>query len=318
MSSSFDHILLIGFGGPESPEQIMPFLEQVTAGRNIPKNRLLSVAEHYKVIGGKSPYNAWAARLAEQIRESPEIKLPVFLGYRNTPPFLNEQVLAIHQQGLKKGVGVFLAPFRSSASCKRYKQNIHEALHRHGIVNLEYGYLEPWYRDQDYIALVAALAREKYESIPHDLRKQTEIIFSCHSIPSHWDSDCHACIYSAEYETAVKLTGEQAVFEEWKHAYQSRSGDPSQPWLAPDLLDVLKESAEREKKAVMVIPMGFLSDNAEVLYDLDIEAKAAAEKLGLKFFRAQTPGNHPDLARMFVKLIGRRLEGQSSFAECSV
>lgn len=315
---SFDHILLIGFGGPETPEDVLPFLKRVTAGRRIPEQRLIAVAHHYEMIGGVSPYNVWAKTLARQIRELSKNKLPLFLGHRNTAPFLQEQVLEIHKQGLNKGLGVILAPFRSTASCRRYKENIHEALHEHGITELQYVYLDPWYRDSEWIALLASLARQSFESIPLSLRDQTEILFSCHSIPSAADAACASCIYSAEYETASKLTAEKAGFKSWKHVYQSRSGDPSQPWLGPDILETIKQSAESGKKAVLVIPMGFLSDNAEVLYDLDIEAKNLAAELGIDFFRAPTPGNDPRLATLFTRLIREKINQPKSGGGCVI
>jgi len=315
---SFDHILLIGFGGPETPEDVMPFLKRVTAGRSIPEQRLLAVAHHYEMIGGASPYNAWAQKLEQQIRAATQLKLPIFLGHRNAAPFLKDQVLEIHKQGFKKGIGVILAPFRSTASCRRYKENIHEALHEHGIVELKYDYLQPWYREPEWIALLAELAKQAFSVIPQALQEQTEILFSCHSIPSAADSACPSCIYSAEYETASNLTAEKAGFKNWKHVYQSRSGDPSQPWLGPDILETIKQSAEAGKKAVLVIPMGFLSDNAEVLYDLDIEAKNLAEELGIGFFRSPTPGNDPRLAQLFVKMIRCVFKNHPAAGACTI
>ncbi|HCM41733.1 MAG TPA: ferrochelatase [Candidatus Omnitrophica bacterium] len=315
---NFDHILLIGFGGPETPEDVVPFLKRVTAGRKIPEQRLLAVAHHYEMIGGVSPYNPWASSLQIQIKDALKSKLPVFLGHRNTAPFLKDQVLEIHRRGFKKGIGVVLAPFRSTASCRRYKENIHEALHEHGITELQYLYLDPWYRDSKWIDLLASLARQTFESIPLALREQTEILFSCHSIPSVADSACSSCIYSAEYETASNLTAQAAGFKSWKHVYQSRSGDPSQPWLGPDILDAMKQAAQEGKKALLVIPMGFLSDNAEVLYDLDIEAKNLAAEIGIEFFRASTPGNDPRLADLFARLIERKAAHPNAGAGCVI
>lgn len=318
MSGNFDHILLIGFGGPESPEQVLSFLRRVTAGRNIPDERLAAVAKHYEAIGGRSFYNPWAAKLQLEIQEKLQEKLPVFLGHRNTAPFLNEKVLEIHQKGLKKGVGVILAPFRSTASCRRYKENIHNALHEHGITDLEYRYLEPWYRDADWIRLLAAKTQKAIEKIPSELWSETDVYFACHSIPSAADKACSSCIYSAEYETACRLVAEALNLQNWKHVYQSRSGDPSQPWLEPDILASLKKSSGSGKKAVLVIPMGFLSDNAEVLYDLDIEAKNLAGELGLGFYRVETPGNDPELTNLFIKLIQHALENKPAAGACSV
>lgn len=316
--ANFDHILLIGFGGPESPAEIMPFLRQVTVGREIPEERLKAVAHHYELIGGKSPYNDWASRLQKDLALLIGKELPVFLGYRNTKPFLKEVLLDIHDRGFKKGVGVILAPFRSTASCRRYKENIHEALHQNGIMDLSYNYLPAWYNHPDSIKIVSDLVKEEIKKIPFDIRQQTEILFSCHSIPEMADKVCSSCIYSAEYEAACRLVAEQVGLSEWKRAYQSRSGSPSQPWLEPDILEAIKASAAAEKKAVMVIPMGFLSDNAEVLYDLDIEAKKLAGKLKLNFYRVSTPGNSATLVQLFADLIGQVLKNSRNRNSCAV
>lgn len=318
MKNSFDHVLLIGFGGPESSEEVMPFLRRVTAGRNISDARLLSVAHHYEAIGGKSPYNAWATKLKEDLSRELGLELPVFLGHRNAAPFLKETLLDIHARGFKNGLGLILAPFRSTVSCRRYKENIHEVLHENGITEMRYTYPSPWYHHADWIKLLAELTAKTWNEIPVPIRTFTEILFSCHSIPVMADKACPSCIYSAEYETASRLVAEAMNFSDWKHAYQSRSGSPDQPWLEPDILDAIRQSAKAGKKAVFVIPMGFLSDNAEVLYDLDIEAKKLAEDLGVGFYRVQTPGNYSGLAHFFKKIIEQSLVSADIARGCSV
>ena len=318
MKNNFDHILLIGFGGPEKPQEIMPFLRQVTAGRNIPDERLQIVAHHYEAIGGKSPYNAWATQLKNDLSKLMGTELPVFLGYRNAAPFLKDILLEVHDQGLKKGAGVILAPFRSTAGCRRYKENIHEALHQNGIMDLSYSYLPAWYNHPDLIKLIADLVKNEIKKIPFDIFRSTEILFSCHSIPLMMEKDCTSCIYSAEYEVAARLVAEQVGLSGWKHVYQSRSGSSTQPWLEPDIFEMIKASAAAGKKAVLVIPMGFLSDNAEVLYDLDIEAKKLAEDSGLEFYRVGTPGNHPVLVQIFEGLIRQVLKNSRNKNSCTV
>ena len=318
MQNHFDHIFLIGFGGPESPEEVMPFLRRVIAGRNIPEERLQAVAHHYHLIGGKSPYNPWAEKVLKDLAQVTEINLPIFLGHRNAAPFLKDVLLNIHAQGLRKGLAIILAPFRSTASCRRYKENIHEALQASGIAEMQYSYLSPWHNHFDFVRILARLARDSYKSIPEKIREQTEVLFSCHSIPLLADKACTSCIYSAEYESCCRATADAAGFFDWKHVYQSRSGVPTQPWLSPDILDSIRLSARAEKKAVFVIPMGFLSDNAEVLYDLDMEAKNLAEELGMKFYRAPTPGNHPDLIKFFGKLIQHAQNEVRIRAACAI
>ena len=318
---NFDHILLIGFGGPESREEVMPFLKQVTAGKEIPEARLRAVAHHYELIGGKSPYNAWANRLQKDLASLVGKELPVFLGYRSTAPFLKEVLLDIHDRGFKKGVGVILAPFRSTASCRRYKENIHEALHQNGIMDLSYSYLPAWYNHVDWIKILSNLVAEEITKIPIDIRQQAEVLFSCHSIPEMADKACSSCIYSAEYEAACRLVAEQVGSVEWKHVYQSRSASASttqRAWLEPDILETIKAAAAVGKKAVIVIPMGFLSDNAEVLYDLDIETKKLAEDLGQQFYRVPTPGNQSVLVELFADLICEVLKSGRNKNSCVV
>ncbi len=318
MKNNFDHVLLIGFGGPEKTEDVMPFLRQVTAGRDVPDERLQSVAKHYEMIGGKSPYNAWASRLQKDLAKLLGTERPVFLSYRNTAPFLKDVLLDIHDRGLKKGVGVILAPFRSPVSCRRYKENIHEALHQNGIMDLNYIYLPAWYHHPELIKIISDAVKGAVQKIPSGIRQGTEVIFTCHSIPLMMEKDCHICIFSAEYEAASRLVADSAGLFDWKHVYQSRSGNPEQPWLEPDILATIKAAAASGKKAVLVIPMGFLSDNAEVLYDLDIEAKKLAEELGLQFYRVPTPGNHKALTELFADLIQDVLKSGRNKNTCSV
>lgn len=319
MKNTADHVLLIGFGGPESTEEIAPFLKRVTAGRAISEERINEVIQHYEKIGGKSSYNSWARQLQQDLSKLLGPDLPVFLGYRNTAPFLKETLSEVHARGLKQGIGVILAPFRSKASCRRYKENIHEALHESGITEPQYHYLSPWYHHPDWIRLLSGLVKETIKNIPSEIRQQTEVLFSCHSIPAMMDRDCSICIYSAEYETSSRLVADHVGLFEWKHVYQSRSTSASQPaWLGPDILETIKQSAALGKKAVLIIPMGFLSENAEVLYDLDIEAKTLAEQLEMQFYRVPTPGNHPGLVKIFAEIIRKTRKEPFVQSTCAV
>ncbi len=319
MINEFDHILLIGFGGPEKNDDIMPFLHRVTAGRNISDDRLQSVAHHYKLLGGKSPYNAWASQLQTNLSNSLKknsCSLPIFLGYRNTAPFFKDTLSKIQGLGLKKGLGIILAPFRGIASCRRYKENITEALKEASITGLHYFYLPPWHSHPDFIRLLANLTQSALKQIPKTFHEKMDIYFSCHSIPTPSDTACSHCCYSEEFETTSLLTAAAAKISKWKYVYQSRSGDPSQPWLEPNILETLKKSASEGVQSVLIIPMGFLSDNAEVLYDLDIEAKNRAEDLGISFFRAPTPGNSSALVELFSSLAVENIKNPESIPSC--
>ncbi len=325
MYSSFDHILLLGFGGPEKPAEIMPFLRQVTAGRPVPEGRLENVAHHYELLDGKSGYNPWARQLRKDLSallQKNKIDLPVFLGYRNTAPFFKDILVEVQARELKRGLGIILAPFRSTASCRRYQENMNEALKQLGISDMTYTYLPAWHDHPEFIQLLTNLVKDSLKKIPAADRDKAEILFSCHSIPQVMDSACPICCYSSEFETTSFLTAEMAGIAKWKCVYQSRSasGSTTQPaWLGPDILETLKEiSAKKESQTVLVIPMGFLCDNAEVLYDLDIEAKALTEELGIRLYRAATPGNHAALVNLFANLVSAALKNNSNKNNCAI
>lgn len=307
----YDHILVIGFGGPEKPEDVMPFLKIVTQGRGIPEERLKSVAHHYEVVGGKSPYNPLTFRLMDLLRERllrDGIQLPVFLGMRNWHPFLRDTVREIRSRNLKQGLAVILAPHRSEASCRRYKANVEEALKANNISDIHYDFLEPWFEHPGFISAQAAHVREVLEQMPSPDRESLLVLFSNHSIPIEMNEGCPICSYSEEFKKTSEAVAAELQISSWELGYQSRSGNPRTPWLEPDVSKVI-ERFSGQKKAVLLIPVGFLCDNVEVLYDLDIEAKAKAESCGMRYYRASTVTHHPNFVGMLSSLIGVRAMG---------
>ena len=301
-----DHILLIGFGGPEKPEDIGPFLRVVAAGRGIPDARLKEVAHHYERIGGRSPYNESVYRLQKNLAgslRSAGRDLPVFLGMRNWNPFLKETLAGIKAKGLKSGLGVILAPHRSAASCRRYKENVNEARAAAAAPEIEYRYLEPWHENPLFIRAQADEVRSTLRRLSPEFRNAVHLLFTAHSIPLPMLAECGYCDYAAAFRNSSELVAKEFSGIPWSLAYQSRSGDPRRPWLEPDVREVLKKIAERGGRAAAVVPVGFLFDNAEILYDLDVEAKKEAETLGLHYVRAATVGDHPKIVQMFSELI---------------
>ena len=285
----FDHILLIGFGGPERPEEVRPFLEQVTRGTRIPEARIREVERHYEQIGGRSPYNDQARLVAGKL--GTQIKLPLFLGMRNWPPFLKDVIPEIKAKGLKNGIGIVLAPHRSEASFGRYVRSVEE------IKAGTYEYLEPWHNHPLFIKAQAERISE--------IGVKGTILFTAHSIPV---SMAEQSSYAQEFEESSRLIAGELNGADWTTGYQSRSGRPADPWLGPDVASRMEEIAKRGGRTVVVVPVGFVCDNAEILYDLDIQAREAARKSGLEYRRAGTVSDHPDFIEMLAELIREKID----------
>lgn len=284
-----DHVLLVGFGGPERLEDVEPFLKNVARGRQIPEERLREVKGHYERLGGASPYNACAFRLAGRLKGP----LPVFVGMRNWRPFLADTLSEIGRAGFKKGIGVVLAPHRSESSFDRYARDVEEACRASGFPQLIYDYVPAWH---DHPLFIEAQAEEVRKTGAANAR----LIFSAHSIPVEM---ARRSRYEEDYRRSCELVAAAAGARDWSLGYQSRSGNPRDPWLAPDILTLLKDAAARGEREAVLVPVGFLFDHVEVLYDLDVEARELAEKSGLRYRRAATAGAHPKFAELLSSLI---------------
>lgn len=300
----FDHILILGFGGPEKPEDITPFLESVTQGRGIPPERIQEVARHYELIGGRSPYNDHTFRLGQAIDSALkilEIRLPLYYGMRHCEPFLEETLGQIKNHGHQKGILIVLAPFRSEASDGRYLDALARIQQEKGT-KIEYKNLPPWFNHPFFIEAQTDRVRE----MGSDLSKSEPLlIFTNHSIPL---TSARNSRYEEEFLESGRLAACRLKANRWMFAYQSRSGAPQDPWLEPDILEVLKRQKEAGVSSVLLVPIGFLCDNAEVLYDLDIEAKNFSSKMGLALLRAKTVGDHPKFVKMWAELIQNQIE----------
>ncbi len=307
---NFDHVLVIGFGGPRKPEEVMPFLDDVTRGLPIPPARLAEVARHYDAIGGASPYNEYALRLVSKMKEALAQKgfsLPIFVGMKHGHPFLKDVLMEIDQRGLRKGIGLILAAQRSDASFDKYVRGVDEAKRSAGAFKVNYEYLKPSFDHPGFIRAQAEQVRKILKGLPPAQLEKTHLLFSAHSIPLKMAEQCR---YAEEFKSGGELVAQELSFPRFDFAYQSRSGNPREPWLEPDVTTQLTGLAEKGAKTVIFIPIGFLSDNAEVLYDLDIEAKAFAERLGLCYRRASTVMDHPVFAAMLAELIQEHLEAR--------
>ncbi len=305
---TYDHVLLIGFGGPEKREDVMPFVQRVAEGRAIPEARLQIVEHHYDLIGGFSPYNQNAFQLKDLLEKGLReqgLELPVFLGMRNWNPFLKDTVQEIHKQGFKKGLGIILAVQRSLESCARYKDNVTEALKTCGAEDLGYDYLPAWYAHPYFIEAQAAQVRKTVEAAGLT-RADVHYIFTVHSIPVETAQGCALCDYREDFKETSRLVADSLGAAKWSTAYQSRSGNPRQAWLEPDILDEIRRLSSAGERSVVVVPVGFLFENAEILYDLDIEARALAAAEGLGFYRAPTVMGHSLFLKMLTDLTVRK------------
>ena len=319
---AYDAFLLVSFGGPEGPDEVMPFLENVTRGRGIPPERLASVAEHYYAVGGISPINQQCRDLLAAIRAgfpASGLSLPVYWGNRNWTPYLTDTVRAMADDGVRRAVALVTSAYSSYSGCRQYLDDIERARAAVGPDAPRIDKIRRFYNHPGFIEPFAASTRAALATLPADLREDAHLVFTAHSVPvamaeasgpEKKGAGTGKGRYVAELTEAAGLIAERAGggTHPWTLAYQSRSGPPSQPWLEPDVCDHLGELAKSGTRAVVVIPVGFVSDHMEVRHDLDVEAAESADSLGLAFARAATPGRHPKFVAMITELVRERLE----------
>jgi ferrochelatase len=298
----YDAALIVSFGGPEKPEDVMPFLENVTRGRNIPRERLLEVAEHYSHFGGKSPINDQCRELIAALRTElaaygPD--LPVYWGNRNWHPFLADAVRQMRDDGVRHAAAFVTSAYSSYSGCRQYRENIRGAQAEiPGAPQIDK--LPVFYNHPRFIETCADRVRDALGAFLPFEPNSFRLVISAHSIPC---SMAETSDYERQLRETSRLVAEAVELERWDLAFQSRSGPPNQPWLGPDILDHLRRLHEEGVRNVLVAPLGFVSDHLEVLYDLDVEAAAVAARLGIKMVRAATAGTHPAFVRMIRELI---------------
>ena len=312
---AYDAFLLVSFGGPEGPDDVMPFLQNVTRGRGVPPGRLASVAEHYYAVGGVSPINQQCRDLLAAIRSAfpaSGLSLPVYWGNRNWTPYLTETVRTMTADGVQRAVALVTSAYSSHSSCRQYLEDIERARAEAGPDAPRIDKIRRFFNHPGFIGPFAANTRAALARLPADLRDDAHLVFTTHSIPvamARASGPGGTNRYVAELTEAAGLVAERAGggTHPWTLAYQSRSGPPSQPWLEPDIRGHLGELSKSGVKAVVVVPVGFVSDHMEVRHDLDVEAAETADSLGLAFARAATPGSHPAFVSMITDLVRERL-----------
>jgi ferrochelatase len=292
--SRFDALLIVSFGGPEKREDVIPFLENVLRGRNVPRQRMLDVAEHYYHFDGRSPINDQNRELINALREA--VTIPIYWGNRNWHPLLADTLSQMTADGIRHAIAFPTSAFGSYSGCRQYLENIETARAAVGDDAPEIVKIPPFSGHPLFLEAMTDRVRAAVAQLP-----QARLLFTAHSVPL---SMAQSSPYVEQLETASCQVAKAAGVADWKLVYQSRSGPAAQPWLGPDICDYLRESPRDS----VIAPIGFLSDHMEVLYDLDTEARAVCDELGVRMVRAGTVGTHPAMIRMIAELIDREPE----------
>src|SRR5579864_3440498 len=304
---NYDAILVVSFGGPESHADVIPFLENVLRGRNVPRERMMEVAEHYYHFDGKSPINQQTRELISAIetelaQHGP--KLPVYWGNRNWHPMLADTVRKMQKDGIRHALAFVTSAYSSYSGCRQYREDILRAQSEVGPDAPQIGKLRAFFNHPGFIEANTERLHAAIHEVPADARQNIHVVYTAHSIPM---SMANTSDYVRQLEEVRKLVSAAAGIASDALVYQSRSGAPGQAWLEPDILDYLREVKARNlASAVVVAPISFISDHMEVLYDLDIEARQLCDSLALPMARAKTVGVHPKFIAMIRELILER------------
>lgn len=307
MRYPYDALLFVSFGGPDGRDDVIPFLENVLRGKPVPRARMLEVAEHYYHFGGKSPINEQNLALIEAIKAElvrQEISLPIYFGNRNWAPYLKDTMQQMKDDGMKKALAFFTSGFSSYSSCRQYRENIAKAQKEVGEDAPAIDLLRKFYNHPGFIEAISDLTQAKLAELSPTGLAHNKVLFVAHSIP---ESMADHSRYEEQLKESSRLIAEASELCDWEMVYQSRSGPPTQPWLEPDICDRIEALPGEGYKAVTVIPVGFVSDHMEILFDLDTEAVEKAQEVGLEMARVPTVGTHPKFVEMIVELIRERL-----------
>ncbi|PTR27623.1 ferrochelatase [Rhodococcus sp. OK519] len=315
--TEFDALLVLSFGGPEKPEDVRPFLGNVTRGRGVPPERLDAVAEHYMHFGGVSPINALNRDIIERVEaelRGAGIDLPVYFGNRNWHPMVEDTVARMRDDGVRNALVFPTSAWGGYSGCRQYDEDISRARAAAGEDAPTLSKLRQYYDHPLMIAAFADAIRAAREQLPEEVRDRARLVFTAHSVPLAADAKAGppaagGNLYSRQVADASRLCAEAAGVDDFDLVWQSRSGPPQVPWLEPDICDHLDTVAAAGAPAVIVCPVGFVSDHLEVVWDLDTEARDKAAELGIGFVRVATPGTDPRFAQMIRSLVEERRDG---------
>lgn len=296
---NYDALLLVSFGGPEGPDEVMPFLENVLRGRNVPRERMTEVAEHYYHFGGKSPINDQNRALIEALEKA--LPMPIYWGNRNWHPFLTDTIRQMEADGVKSALALMTSAYSSYSGCRQYREDVEKARLEVGPGAPRIDKIRQFYNHPGFIATMKDRVAEALKKLPG-----AQLVFTAHSIPASMASTSR---YESQLLEACRLVGEGPL------VYQSRSGPPTQPWLGPDISEWLREN---KPPKVVIVPIGFISDHMEVLFDLDTEARETCEELGIEMVRAGSAGTHPLFIAMIQEMVDERLRNEDpAFDRCA-
>ncbi|ANE04060.1 ferrochelatase [Corynebacterium crudilactis] len=311
-SDAFDALLVLSFGGPEGHEEVRPFLENVTRGRGIPPERLDDVAVHYHHFGGVSPINALNKEIIANVETelaSRGVDLPVYFGNRNWKPFDNEAADLMAKDGVKNALVLATSAWGGYSGCQQYQEDIQGMIEHLEAQeeSITFTKLRQFYDHPRFVGTMARLVQDSYAKLPEYLRGEARLVFTAHSIPLAADDAAgtpqDGSLYSQQVKEASALIAAAAGVEDFDVVWQSRSGNPRTPWLEPDIVDHAVELHEKGQKALIVCPVGFISDHMEVIWDLDSELMEEAERRNMVVERVATVGPTPDFAALVADLI---------------
>jgi ferrochelatase len=302
----YDALVVVSFGGPEQPADVIPFLENVTRGRNVPQNRLAEVAEHYQHFGGRSPINELNRRLVAAVQtelQQAGIPLPVYWGNRNWHPLLGDTVRQMAADGVRRALALVTSAFGSYSGCRQYLEDIQHARDDVGPTAPAIDKLRLFYNHPGFVDAMAERVRSAIARLPAG--QPAALVYTAHSIPT---AMADRSPYTSQLHEACRLVSERVGWPDWTLAYQSRSGPPGQPWLEPDVGDLLPKVAQSGVRHVLIVPIGFLAEHVEVLYDLDVVAREVCRRHGLEMIRAEPVGTHPRFVAMVRELVAERID----------
>ncbi len=309
MNRSYDALLLVSFGGPEGPDEVLPFLENVLRGKNVPRARMLEVAKHYDRFGGVSPINGQNRAFRDAIEADfadAGLDLPVYWGNRNWHPLLAETLQQMANDGVRQALAFITSAFSSYSGCRQYREDIERARRQVGDAAPSVEKLRVFFNHPGFLEPMVANSRAAFKELGDACGSSSLLMFSAHSLPLSMAENCD---YEQQLRESCRIVADELGQDRWELVFQSRSGPPHQPWLGPDICDAIRaHHASGLLPSVVVVPIGFVSDHMEVLFDLDIEAKELCEQLGVAFARAETVGTHPRFVRMVRELVLERCE----------
>jgi ferrochelatase len=300
-------VLLLGFGGPESEEAVRPFVEHVAQGRPISAERINQVIDQYKLIGGKSPFNQLTRRQADAL--SQELKtagldVRVYMGFLHSHPYIKDTIAELANSGHENVIACIMAPHRTEASFDRYVKAANQGFAQLNAHNLQISFLPDWHNEPLFVEAAADRIRNALDKLPPCQKGETLLVFTAHSVPQTMSDQSG---YDKQINETAKLVAESLNHKRWQVAYQSRSGSPKDSWLGPDILRTISDAKQSGIESLIVMPIGFVCDHVEVLYDLDVQAKSHAEQNSINFLRAKTVQDHPSFISLLAQLVQKEL-----------